>query len=63
MVSKSLVEFIEDKYKNSRYPSLRLPIKLINLIGVENIFDEDIKQYKMYLQRMKELETVPKYAL
>ena len=63
MVAKSLVEFIEDKYKNCKYPSLKLPIKLINLIGVENIFDEDIKQYKMYLQKIEELETVPKYAL
>ena len=60
---KTFAEFFQDKYKNSKYPPITLPITLVRWIGVKNILDEDIKQYKKYLHRMEELQTTAKYAL
>ena len=62
MKPKSLLEFIKYKYKNSKY-SLNLNNPIISKIGLFDLFEEDIKEYEEYLQRIEELETVPKYAL
>ena len=63
MKTKTFVEFFQDRCKNSNYPVITLPITLIRWIGIENILDEDIKQYKKYLHRVEELQTTAKYAL
>ena len=63
MKPMSLTEFIMDRYKNCKYPPIKLPITLVRWIGVKNIFDEDIEDYKRYLQRIEELQTTAKYAL
>ena len=63
MKTKTFVEFFQDKYKNCKYPVITLPITLVRWIGIENILDEDIKEYQKYLRRIEELQTVPKYAL
>ena len=52
-----------DRYKNCKYPPIKLPITLVRWIGVENIFSEDIEDYKKYLRRIEELQTTAKYAL
>ena len=60
---KTFTEFFQDRYKNVKYPVITLPITLVRWIGIENILDEDIKEYQKYLRRIEELQTVPKYAL
>ena len=60
---KTFTEFFQDKYKNSKYPVITLPITLVRWIGVKNILSEDIEDYKRYLRRIEELQTIPKYAL
>ena len=60
---KTFTEFFQDKYKNVNYPVITLPITLVRWIGVKNILSEDIEDYKRYLRRIEELQTVPKYAL
>ena len=63
MKTKTFVEFFQDRYKNCKYPPITLPITLIRWIGIENILDEDIKDYQKYLSRIEELQTTAKYAL
>ena len=63
MKTKIFVEFFQDRHKNIKYPVITLPITLVRWIGIENILDEDIKEYQKYLRRIEELQTVPKYAL
>ena len=60
---KSFPEFFQDRYKNSKYPVITLPISLLRKIGIQNILKDDIIAYQKYLQRIEELQTVPKYAL
>ena len=63
MKPMSLTEFIVDRYKNCKYPPITLPISLLRKIGIQNILKDDIIAYQKYLQRIEELQTVPKYAL
>ena len=63
MKPMSLTEFIMDRYKNCKYPPIKLPITLVRWIGVKNILSEDIEDYQKYPRRIEELQTVPKYAL
>ena len=60
---KTFTEFFQDRYKNCKYPVITLPITLVRWIGIENILDDDIKDYQKYIHRTEELQTVPKYAL
>ena len=60
---KSFPEFFRDRYKNCKYPPITLPITLLRKIGIQNILKDDIIAYQKYLQRIEELQTVPKYAL
>ena len=60
---KSFPEFFQDRYKNCKYPPITLPITLLRKIGIQNILKDDIIAYQKYLQRIEELQTVPKYAL
>ena len=53
MKTKTFVEFFQDKYKNCKYPVITLPITLLRWIGIENILDEDIKEYQKYLRRIE----------
>ena len=62
MNPKSFKDFLRDKYSNYKNP-LNLNNPIISKIGLFNLFKEDIIEYKNYLQRIEELETVPKYAL
>ncbi len=60
---KTFTEFFQDRYKNSKYPVITLPISLLRKIGIQNILKDDIIAYQKYLQRIEELQTVPKYTL
>ena len=62
MKIKSFTDFIKDKYKNYNYPAM-LPKFMINKIGLGSLFEEDILEYKNYLQRVEKLKSTPKYAL
>ena len=60
---KTFTEFFQDRYRNGNYPVITLPISLLRKIGIQNILKDDIIAYQKYLQRIEELQTVPKYAL
>ena len=61
-MNKSFIDFIKDKYRNCKYP-LNLNSPIVARLDLANLFEEDILEYKNYLQRVEKLKSTPKYAL